>query len=85
MSVQDGDQEGLPTGVITCATHGPMLYRPIPRWWECVGFDGEGCGTQLLYDEDVKCCLRSGTWPPGVVIAWKDRWRGIRNPDADPD
>lgn len=56
----------LPCGTIECATHGPLHYRPLFRWWECVGFDGEGCDTMLLYD-----CLRTGTWPPGVVIVWK--------------
>ena len=38
---------------VTCLTHGPMKYRFALKWHECPGFDGEGCGTQIVYDEDL--------------------------------
>ncbi len=38
---------------VTCLTHGPMLRREPLCWWECAGFDGEGCSTQIVYDEDL--------------------------------
>jgi hypothetical protein len=41
----------LPT--VECTIHGPMHWRPGPDWWECLGFDGEGCGRQLVYAEDA--------------------------------
>ena len=38
---------------VACDTHGLMQYRAGPRWWTCQGFDGEGCGVQIVYEEDV--------------------------------
>lgn len=36
---------------VTCLTHGPMRYRAPLCWWECVGFDGEGCDAPVVRDE----------------------------------
>lgn len=39
---------------VTCLTHGPLKYRFGLKWYECVGFDGEGCeDTMIVYDEDL--------------------------------
>jgi hypothetical protein len=53
----------LPT--VECTIHGLMHWRPGPDWWECLGFDGEGCDRQLVYVEDA--ALR---FPPesGIVV-----------------
>jgi hypothetical protein len=32
----------------------------------CVGFDGEGCGTQIVYDEDIR--RAGGTGIPNVEV-----------------
>lgn len=47
--------------------HGPMKWRPGLDWWECLGFDGEGCGVQIIYIEDVERC--GGGHIPGVRIS----------------
>jgi hypothetical protein len=69
MSMETVQHEGI-AGIINCTIHGPMHWRPGPDWWECLGFDGEGCGTQIFYLEDAHRCLRSRTWPPGIVVKW---------------
>jgi hypothetical protein len=51
---------------VTCLTHGPMRYRFDTRWHECLGFDGEGCSTQLVYDEDLARGPASGI--PNVEV-----------------
>lgn len=51
---------------VICLTHGPMKHRFALDWWECVGFDGEGCGVQLVYAEDIERSEASGI--PGVKI-----------------
>jgi hypothetical protein len=38
---------------VACDLHGPMKYRPPLCWWECLGFDGEGCNVMIVYDEDI--------------------------------
>lgn len=38
---------------VTCLTHGPMKYRFDTRWYECVGFDGEGCDAPVAREEDL--------------------------------
>lgn len=43
-----------------------MKYRLRPNWWECVGFDGEGCGVQIVYAEDVTLGVNSGI--PGIDV-----------------
>jgi hypothetical protein len=43
-----------------------MKYRPELRWWECLGFDGEGCGVQIVYIEDVALGPAAGI--PGVQV-----------------
>lgn len=50
---------------VSCHKHGPMKYRPDFRWWECLGFAGEGCDVQLVYDEDIK---RIEAGIPGVKV-----------------
>ena len=32
---------------VRCAEHGPMRYREGFSWWDCPGFDGEGCRTKV--------------------------------------
>ena len=39
--------------IVICLTHGPMRRSEPKKWWECHGFDGEGCRTQIVYDEDL--------------------------------
>lgn len=53
---------------VTCDTHGPMKYRFPVAWWECLGFDGEGCGVQIVYLEDAGRAVRSGSPIPGVTV-----------------
>ena len=45
---------------VICNTHGPMKRRE--HWWECPGFDGEGCDSWLT-DGDVA----GGISEPGVT------------------
>ena len=51
---------------VSCDLHGPMKRRYHLFWWECVGFDGEGCGVQIVYDEDI---TRSRGDIPGVTVS----------------
>lgn len=51
---------------VRCLAHGPMRYRPALGWWECPGFDGEGCDVQIVYAEDVRRGAGSGI--PGVEV-----------------
>jgi hypothetical protein len=49
-----------------------MRWRPGPRWWECLGFDGEGrrdCGVMLVYDTDAEAALRFPGSIPGVEVS----------------
>lgn len=43
-----------------------MKYRFSLCWWECVGFDGEGCDAQLVYDEDLTRGAEAGI--PSVTV-----------------
>lgn len=52
--------------VVECLTHGPMKERFALDWWECPGFDGEGCEVQIVYAEDVTLGEDSGI--PGVKV-----------------
>lgn len=45
---------------MACDLHGPMRYRAPLCWWECLGFDGEGCHVMIVYDEDIARGLESG-------------------------
>lgn len=47
-----------------CNVHGPMRYRPRFHWWECAGFDGEGCPLIFVTDELVYYAVAD---PPGVT------------------
>ena len=39
---------GPPYGAsVSCADHGPMRYRAEFGWYDCPGFDGEGCRTKV--------------------------------------
>ena len=58
-----GTQDGA---VVVCRVHGLMKYREPFGWWECPGFDGEGCGVQIVYLEDVRLGRNSGI--PGVEV-----------------
>lgn len=51
---------------VSCDVHGPMRRREQLFWWECAGFDGEGCGVQIVYDEDIRRGAGSGI--PGVTV-----------------
>ena len=51
--------------VVTCTIHGPMHYRPGCAWWTCEGFDGEGCATQIVFDEDLRLDMSD---VPRVVV-----------------
>jgi hypothetical protein len=51
------------TAEVRCDQHGPMQHREDTHWWECHGFDGEGCAVQVVYVEDA---YRGGI--PGVTI-----------------
>jgi len=44
---------------VRCAIHGPMKHRFAPYWWECVGFDGEGCDS-LFTDEAAYDVMHGG-------------------------
>jgi hypothetical protein len=58
---------------ITCDIHGGELkYRFDKCWWECVGWDGEGCCH--LTDEDV-CELMSGGPLPETCEALGVTWQ----------
>jgi hypothetical protein len=52
---------------VICLTHGPMKYRFALDWWECPGFDGEGCNVHLVYQEDVQLGPDSNI--PGVRVS----------------
>jgi hypothetical protein len=34
-----------------CPIHGQMHYRFDMDWWECPGWDGEGCGYRVTAEE----------------------------------
>ena len=51
---------------VACDIHGPMKWRERLLWWECPGFDGEGCGVQIVYEEDVRLGPAAGV--PGVTV-----------------
>jgi hypothetical protein len=64
----------MPIGIgkITCDIHGGELKRRESKcWWECVGWDGEGCCH--LTDEDIDCIL-GGTPLPTDCDAFGVRW-----------
>ena len=42
-----------------------MRYRAKYCWWECLGFDGEGCALGMLADEIVYYAIAV----PGVTIS----------------
>jgi len=48
---------------VSCDVHGPMRRREHLFWWECAGFDGEGCGAWLT-DEDIRRDIAE----PGVTV-----------------
>ena len=51
---------------VLCDAHGPMLWRDALGWWTCAGFDGEGCGVQIVYEEDVRLGPEAGI--SGVTV-----------------
>ncbi len=51
---------------VICNVHGPMKHRPPLGWWECPGFDGEGCPVQIIYDEDLR--LDTSNVPDVTVV-----------------
>jgi hypothetical protein len=51
---------------VTCGIHGVMKYRAAMKWWECVGFDGEGCC--ILTDEDIYLLVRGRPFDPTSEI-----------------
>ena len=54
---------------LTCLKHGPMKHRFALDWWECLGFDGEGCdATMIVYAEDIDLAVEVGDLFPGVRI-----------------
>jgi len=57
--------------IAECFYHGPMKYRDHLLWFECVGFDGEGCPARLG-DEQIYAINRN---TPIVLrdscIAWQ--------------
>jgi len=55
---------------VSCDIHGPMRYRFALDWWECVGFDGEGCTVPIVYSEDIFGCDPSGM--PGVTVRYRN-------------
>jgi hypothetical protein len=34
-----------------CPTHGPFAWDGAGQMWVCHGYDGEGCGERLSYDD----------------------------------
>jgi hypothetical protein len=50
---------------VECTIHGPMHYRTKFNWWECLGFDGEGCDRPLVYAEDAALRPTAGS---GIVV-----------------
>jgi hypothetical protein len=56
---------GAGNPVVECLTHGPMIYRMGCDWWECVGFDGEGCSVPLVSSEDA---AREDHGIPGIRV-----------------
>lgn len=53
---------------VTCRVHGPMRYRTAPHWYECPGYDGEGCEVPVVYAEDAALALDAGAALPGVEV-----------------
>jgi len=51
---------------VICDVHGPMKRREALLWWECPGWDGEGCPVQLVYDEGLRRVADAGI--PGVTV-----------------
>lgn len=49
---------------VACRVHGPMKFRFDRNWWECPGFDGEGC--RVVRAEEVACGTASDT--PNVEV-----------------
>lgn len=52
---------------VICLTHGPMKHHVKKCWWECHGFDGEGCPLSNITDELIK---RLDIIPPGIAVSW---------------
>lgn len=49
-----------------CTAHGRMLRRENLFWWECWGFDGEGCPARIVYDDDLK--YPGNNSMPGITV-----------------
>jgi hypothetical protein len=65
------------TATVTCDTHGPMSLRERNHWWQCRGFDGEGCAagySGIVYSGDA---MRGSV--PGVTVGAKDGTHMTRN------
>lgn len=48
-----------------CEIHGRMRHRE--NFWECNGYDGEGCESMITDDELSGCVIRTCDPPRGAV------------------
>jgi hypothetical protein len=62
---------------VTCRVHGPMRYRVPLCWWECVGFDGEGCDAPVVRDEDLARADVVVSVPDAEAKRLAARWRTL--------
>jgi hypothetical protein len=56
---------------VICLVHGPMKHNVKMLWWECHGFDGEGCDLNNITDELIR---RLDIIPPGIAVSWPLQW-----------
>jgi hypothetical protein len=57
---------------VRCMVHGPMKYRFDRDWWNCVGYDGEGCGSFLTAET-----VRDQDPPKFGTVLWNIYPNGI--------
>lgn len=71
MSVPVRTPGGLAEPVISlaCAKHGPMRFRLNLGWWDCAGFDGEGCAARVTCTE--LCVILAGRPLDPCEFGWK--------------
>ena len=66
------DRAGIALAWPLCATHGRLLFRQNGQhsYYECCGFDGEGCPVMLTL-ADFETWLNSAEpLPPGARVQW---------------
>ncbi|HET9118322.1 MAG TPA: hypothetical protein VFN75_09680 [Pseudonocardiaceae bacterium] len=61
-----------------CDSHGRMQYKVRFMWWECSGFDGEGCPVQFVTDELIQDCVLDRLPRAGVTLCYEGEDHGRR-------